>query len=185
MKVESEPFLLPGFYYGLADTDDWILFISNRAYEAKTDETASTDEPLWILSGRAMPRRENQYPWFGQALSPVQMREKIKGMDTPENLIAYVNSLPRPPKGVCNIQSGVPEEGLGVYHEDSDVYNLSLTFKDQSLGCDHEGPQNQECRIEEGGYITWIEDGLRRHIRAEGGYADITLTNGLGARCDE
>ena len=94
-----------------------------------------------------------------------------------------MNSLPRPPKGVCNIRPGVPEEGLGVYHEDSDVYNLNLTFKDQSLGCDHEGPQNQECRIEEGGYITWIEDGLRRHIRAEGGYADIVLTNGLGARC--
>ena len=185
VKVGSEHFLLPGFDYSFADRKDWFLFISNRAYNAKTRDKDSTDEPLWIISGRAIPKRDNQYMWFGQTISPAQMREQIKGMDTPENIIAYVNSLPRPPKGVCNIQPGVPEEGLGVYRKDSDVYNLNLTFKDQSLGCDHEGPQNQECRIEAGGYITWIEDGQRRHIRAEGGYADIILTNGLGARCNE
>ena len=177
--------MLPGFDYSFAESEDWILFISNRAYETKTRDRDSTAEPLWIMSGRAMPRRESQYPWFGQALSPAQMREQIKGMDTPENLIAYVNNLPRPHKGVCNIQPGVPEEGLGVYHEDSDVYNLSLTFKDQSLGCDHEGPQNQQCHIESGGYITWMEEGQRRHIRAEGGYVDVVLTHGLGARCNE
>ena len=185
VKMQSEPFLLPGFHYGFADQKDWILFLSNRAYNTKIKNIDSSEEPLWILSGRALPARADKYMWFGEALTPAQMRERIKGMDIPENIMAYVNSLPKPKRGDCTIQSGLPEEGLGEYNQDSDVYNLNLTYRDQSLGCDHEGPQRQDCRIEDGGYITWLEERQRRHIRAKGGYVDDVITEGLGARCYE
>jgi len=81
VKVGSEHFLLPGFDYSFADREDWYLFISNRAYKAKTRDIASTDEPLWIISGRAIPKLDNQYTWFGQTISPAKMREQIRGMD--------------------------------------------------------------------------------------------------------
>jgi len=86
--------------------------------------------------------------------------------------------------GECTISGGVPEEGMGFYDKNSDAFDLGLTFKKNGLGCDHEGPTSQSCRIDEGGYVTWLEAGERRHIKASGGYVDIILEYNVGVRCD-
>lgn len=189
IKVDGETFLLPGFRNSFAEHKDWLLFISNRAYRMNTS-LADTREPFWVKTGHALPGGPDKYTWFNEALTPAQMRERIKGLDTPENLIAYAKSQPRPKMATCLVQDGIPEEGLG---EPAAVDLMDVGFltvkphPDENgyyLGCDHEGPQSQDCFIEDRGFITWLEDGQRKHIKAQGGNVSVRLMHGKGVRCD-
>lgn len=188
IKSPGEIFLLPGFGTSFVNHKDWILFISHEAYEIKAAQV-NYNGPFWILAGHALPGRNNQYPWFGEMLTPAQMRERIKGMDTPENHMAYANSLPRPKAADCHIKADLPAEGLGETVRDNIMEIEGLTVKPHPdktksyLGCDHEGPQSQQCIIEDGGYITWLEDGQRKHIKAEGGLVSVWLMLSKGVRC--
>ena len=87
------------------------------------------------------------------------------------------------PEATCVVLKGIPAEGLGVYNEPSDVMYIDLTFKPTALNCYEEGPRSQSCRIDAGGFITWVEYGQRRHIKAQGGLVDVTLWHQQGARC--
>ncbi|MDA8707983.1 hypothetical protein N9M10_01280 [Hellea sp.] len=87
------------------------------------------------------------------------------------------------PLGRCAIVKGVPKEGLGTYLPNDDVYQLGLTFKMNFLDCDHEGPSNQFCSLRKGGYVTWLEEGQRRHIIAEEGDVHIVIKHKIGIRC--
>ena len=82
------------------------------------------------------------------------------------------------------VLKGIPAEGLGVYNAPSDVMDIDLTFKPTALNCYEEGPRSQSCRIDAGGFITWVEYGQRRHIKAQGGLVDVTLWHQQGARCN-
>ena len=88
------------------------------------------------------------------------------------------------PEATCVVLKGIPAEGLGVYNEPSDVMDIDLTFKPTALNCYEEGPRSQSCRIDAGGFITWVEYGQRRHIKAQGGLVDVTLWHQQGARCN-
>jgi len=189
IKVDGETFLLPGFGNSFAEHKDWLLFISNRAYRMNTS-LADTREPFWVKTGHALSGGPDKYTWFSEALTPAQMRERIKGMDTPKNLMAYASSMPGRIYAKCEILDGTPAEGLGEPAA-ADLMDVGfLTVKSHPdengyyLGCDHEGPQSQECFIEDGGFITWLEDGQRKHIKAEGGNVSVRLVHGKGVRCD-
>ena len=88
------------------------------------------------------------------------------------------------PEATCVVLKGIPAEGLGIYNEPSDVMDIDLTFKPTALNCYEEGPRSQSCRIDAGGFITWVEYGQRRHIKAQGGLVDVTLWHQQGARCN-
>jgi len=88
------------------------------------------------------------------------------------------------PEATCVVLKGVPEEGLGVYSKASDVMDIDLTFKPTALNCYDENTRSQSCRLDAGGFITWIEYGQRRHIKAQGGLVDVTLWHQQGARCN-
>jgi len=181
---------LPGFENGFADHKDWLLFLTRPRTHSAEPSTEAQNKPYWVLSSNALPGRDNQYFRFGQLLSPAQMRKQVGKIETPENLIAYVNSLPRPPRATCKIINGLPEEGLGELIADNVMEIDGLTAKPHPnqngyyLGCDHEGPQSQDCVLEDGGFVTWLENGRRRHIKARGGYVGVTLLWGKGVQCD-
>jgi len=88
------------------------------------------------------------------------------------------------PEASCVVLKGVPEEGLGVYNKASDVMDIDLTFKPTALNCYDENTRSQSCRLDAGGFITWVEYGQRRHIKAQGGLVDVTLWHQQGARCN-
>ena len=190
IKEGSEPILLPGFENGFADHKDWLLFLSGPSPHSAEEPTEVQNKRHWVLSSNALPGHSNQYPRFGQLLTPEQMRKQFMMMETPENLMAYVNSLPRPPQAKCEILDGLPQEGLGETITDNEMEIDSLTAKPHPnqngyyLGCDHEGPQSQDCVLEDGGFVTWLENGQRRHIKAKGGFVDVTLLRGKGVQCD-
>lgn len=85
----------------------------------------------------------------------------------------------------CEIMSGVPEEGLGHYDKLSDTYNFNLTFRKDYLDCDHKGPNSQFCVLQKGGYVTWLENGQNRYIKANDGKLNIILKYKIGVRCYE
>ena len=88
------------------------------------------------------------------------------------------------PEATCVVLKGVPDEGLGVYSKSSDIMDIDLTFKPTALNCYDENTRSQSCRLDAGGFITWIEYGQRRHIKAQGGLVDVTLWHQQGARCN-
>ena len=88
------------------------------------------------------------------------------------------------PEASCVVLKGVPEEGLGVYNKSSDVMDIDLTYKPTALNCYDETTRSQSCRLDAGGFITWVEYGQRRHIKAQGGLVDVTLWHQQGARCN-
>ena len=190
IKEIFEPFLLPSFDNGFADHKNWLLFLSRPSPHSAEEPTDVQNKRHWVLSSNALPGQSNQYPRFGQLLTPEQMRKQFMMMETPENLMAYVNSLPRPHQVKCEILDGLPVEGLGERIADNVMEIDSLTAKPHPnqngyyLGCDHEGPQSQDCVLEDGGFVTWLENGQRRHIKAKGGFVGVTLLWGKGVQCD-
>ena len=188
IKEGSEPMLLPGFENGFADQKDWLLFLS-RPLASSAEESATPRRPSWVLSSNALPGRRGQYYWFGQILAPEQMRKQVRPLETPENLMAYAASLPRPSQAKCEILNGLPEEGLGKPIADNVMEIEGLTVKPHPeekgyyLACDHEGPSNQSCVIEDGGFVAWIENGQRRHINARGGFVRVVLNHKKGVTC--
>ena len=101
----------------------------------------------------------------------------------------YASSRLRLPQVECEIIDGLPAEGLGepVIENIMDIVSLGVkSHPDKNasyLGCDHEGPQRQDCIVEDGGYITWLVNGQRRHIKAKGGYVGVKLVRGNGVQC--
>ena len=104
----------------------------------------------------------------------------------PQKLAAISAQIVEPhiPEATCVVLKGVPEEGLGVYNKSSDVMDIDLTYKPTALNCYDETTRSQSCRLDAGGFITWVEYGQRRHIKAQGGLVDVTLWHQQGARCN-
>ena len=191
IKELREPFLLPSFDSGFAEHKDWLLFLSRPTDNSAERSEEAQNETYWVLSSKALPGEGNQYTRFGHVvLSPETMRKQIGKMETPENLMAYGNSQPHPHRATCEILDGVPAEGLGeaVASDLMDVGSLTVKphpeEKGYYLACDHEGPSSQQCVLEDGGFVTWLENGQRRHIKAKGGFVGVLLVWGKGVQCD-
>ncbi len=86
------------------------------------------------------------------------------------------------PRDECLIKEGLPVPGPGVPDVDK-IMGFDFSYRDGFLGCDHEGPRTQACRLDAGGFITWAEAGKRRYILADTGYVDILLMRGTGVKC--